>query len=257
MTALDDAIRHAKAATKTPKWLMERVRSDPAYDYTKAELYKGLVDLYAAAHPPAPAPAPVPTPPPPTSSVFAGKGLFTTSEPAFANGLNADWVAFQADPEGSISGYAGSARRCWWEARPRQVSIDACARAGIPYIGQAENQDELNRCLVQNTSGLVAKALVGNAGSWTTLGAQTAADQGWDLIQEWYMNAHPWEHSPDAHGYPRLVNVCFGIYSEGDPGGQGYVAQIPLQPYLDVWHGSYSIWKAEAMTAADRALFNQ
>lgn len=70
------------------------------------------------------------------------------------------------------------------------------------------------------------------------------------------MNAHPWETAPTGHNYPRFVSVCFGIYSEGEPGGQGYVAKIPIDPYLDVWKGSFAPWKAEAMTDHDKMRYN-
>jgi hypothetical protein len=261
MTALDDAIRHAKAATITPEQWMRRVQHgamDPkpdgtsSYDHTKTEMWKALTSLYAATHP-TPAPSPQPTRPP--VSLFSGKGAFTTGEPAAANGLDLDWLALQADPEGNLDGYTGNAMVCWWQARATQEVVDRAKKHSIPFIGQAENQAELEKCLALDM-GYLLKALVGNAGSWTPDGARRAAAQGWDLIQEWYLNAHPWEKEPDAHGYPRFVNVCFGIYSEGEPGGDGYVAQIPLSDYLAVWHGSYSVWKAEALTAADRALIN-
>ena len=263
--SLHDAVFHAGAVTITPEEWIKRVRAgavaeskgQKGYAFERTEMWKALTSLYAAAHPaPAPTP-PAPAPAPPAGqSVFAGKGAFTTSEPAAMNGLDLNWAAVQADPEGSLSGYFGPARICCWEARATQTAVDQARRVGMPYIGQAENQAELERCLALNTDGLVAKALVGNAGSWTPDGARKAAAQGWDLIQEWYKNAHPWESAPDAHGYPRFVSVCFGIYSEGEPGGQGHVAQIPLSDYLAVWHGSYSVWKAEALTAADRALIN-
>jgi hypothetical protein len=266
--SLEDALCHAKAATITPEEWIKRVRdlrftgapvigTTFPYRYQDTEMWKALTSLYAAAHP-APTPTPPPQPTPPAGqSVFAGKGAFTTSEPAAMNGLNLDWAALQADPEGSLSGYTGKARKCLWEARATQTVVDVCKKEVYPYIGQAENQAELDKCLALDTDGMVAKALVGNAGSWTPNGARKAAAQGWDLIQEWYKNAHPWEASPDAHGYPRFVNVCFGIYSEGDPGGQGYVPNnVRLSEYLSVWHGSYSVWRAEAMTEADRALIN-
>ena len=251
-----EALAHAEAATITPREWLKRARENPNYAYPLTEWWKAMVALSAAAHP-APAPTPPPQPAPPAQgSVFSGKGAFTTSEPAAMNGLKLDWAALQADPEGNVEGYTGSAQKCYWQARATQTVVDMARLHGVPYIGQAENQAELDKCLALNTDGLVAKALVGNAGSWTSEGAEKALAQGWDYISEWYMNAHPWEHEPTGHNYPRFVNVCFGIYSEGEPGGQGYVAQIPLSDYLAVWHGSYSVWKAEALTPADRALIN-
>jgi len=252
-----EALAEMKMATWKPeRWcaaIQDGYPPGHEYNWMATHNYKAQVAMWNAAHP---APTPPPQPAPPQGSVFSGKGAFTTSEPAALNGLNLDWVALQADPEGSLSGYTGSAKTCWWQARADHATVDLAKAHGIPYIGQAENQAELDKCLALNTDGLVAKALVGNAGSWTSEGAEKALAQGWDYISEWYMNAHPWEHEPTGHNYPRFVNVCFGIYSEGEPGGQGYVAQIPLSDYLAVWHGSYSVWKAEALTPADRALIN-
>ncbi len=200
-----------------------------------------------------PAPKPVPPVVPRVASPFAGKGLFCTSEPGVVEGHPCDWVALQADPEGNLVPPKTSARIMWWQARADQGCADACNLSSRPYIGQAENQAELDKCLALHLT--VPKALVGNAGSWTAVGREEAAQDGWDLIQEWYKNAHPWEASPDAANYKRFVNVCYGIYSEGEPGGQGYVQQIPLSDYRAVWHGSFSVWKAEAMTPADWAVF--
>lgn len=195
----------------------------------------------------------------PPPSLFSGKGLFTTTDAGSASDLHSDWVAVQKDPEGDPSTLFNNnpGRLCYWQARPTQAVVDQAREREIPYIGQAENQDELDRCLDLNTGGLVTKAIVGNAGSWTDIGARRAASQGWNLIQEWYANAHPWEKAPDANHYPHFVNVCFGIYSEGEEGGDGYVEQIPLESYRQVWTGSFSVWKAEAMTDADRAAYNR
>lgn len=191
-----------------------------------------------------------PPPPPPGSSVFAGKGVFTTSEPGSGLGHGADWVASQMDPEGD--GFLGNVM---WMARPTQAMANLANTMGVPFIAQAENQPELDLALSLHLT--VPKALVGNPHAWTKTGFDAAAAAGWDLILEWYKNAHPWEAQPDAANYPRFVNVCCGIYGEGDPGGQGYVKQIPLSDYRAVWHGSFSVWKAEAMTPADWQTFSQ
>jgi hypothetical protein len=201
-------------------------------------------------------PAPDSDSPPTAQSVFAGEGLFTTSDASTASNHPCDWVAVQMDPEGDQGVIVNNrARLCYWQARPTQAVVNLANERGIPYIGQAENQDELDRALALDVR--VPKALVGNAGSWTIDGRGRAVGGGWDLIQEWYWNAHPWEKGPDANNYSRFVNVCFGIYGEGEPGGEGYVSQIPLADYLAVWHGSYSIWKAEAMTPTDWLLFDR
>lgn len=189
-------------------------------------------------------------------SPFAGRGIFTTSDAGSASGHPCDWVAVQMDPEGDQGVIQNNpARLCYWQARPTQEVVDLANERGVPFIGQAESQAELERCLAMNVR--VPKAIVGNAGSWGWEGRVIAADCGWDLIQEWYWQAHPWETAPDADHYPRFVNVCFGIYSEGEPGGEGYVPQSKsVADYRAVWPGSFSVWKAEAMTSADWVAFD-
>jgi len=189
-------------------------------------------------------PPPPPPPPPPSGSVFAGRGLFTTTDPSSAVNKGATWRACQMDPEGMHG--AGA---YYWMARPTQEMADQANQLGIPFIAQAEAQTELDVALGLHLT--VPKALIGNPNSWSQVGFNEAAAQGWDLILEWYWNAQPGYTAPNARGYPRFVNVCFGIYSEGTPGQPGYVPQIPLADYRAVWHGSFSCWKAEAMTAAD------
>jgi len=223
---------------------------------TNVALWGRVKDAAAAGHvlgiKPSEKPKPPPSPPqPPGSSVFAGKGLFTTSDPSTAVGKGATWRACQMDPEGMHS--AGA---YYWMARPTQAVADQANELKVPFIAQAENKTELGVALGLNLT--VPKALVGNAGSWGDDGRKLAAAGGWDLIQEWYWNAHPWEvNGPDAASYPRFVNCVFGIYSEGEPGGDGYVPQSKsLADYRAVWHGSFSCWKAEAMTAADWQTFS-
>jgi len=220
----------------------------PNYDPTQAHWYRAGAALEQLKHP-APPPLPPPPPPPPGQSVFSGKGLFTTSDPGVALNRGASWVACQMDPEGApmATGY-------YWMARPTQAIANQANSRNVPFIAQSENQAELDIALGLHLT--VPKALVGNPSSWSQAGFNTAAAQGWDLILEWYANAHPWETSPNAHNYPRFVNVCFGIYSEGTPGTPSYVPQIPLSQYRAVWHGSFSCWKAEAMTAADWQTFS-
>ena len=231
----------AAAKMKWDDWLKE-VRTNTGYNYKNTHWYKAGAALEANKNQ-----AP-PTPPPAPKSPFAGKGVFTTSEPASGLNHGADWVASQMDPEGGP--LAGN---MMWMARPTQEMATRANALGVPFIAQAENQPELDIALSLHLS--VPKALIGNPHAWTKSGFDAAAAGGWDLILEWYKNAHPWETAPDAANYPRFVNVCFGIYGEGEPGGQGYVPQIPLSEYRAVWHGSFSVWKAESMTPADWASF--
>lgn len=195
--------------------------------------------------------------PPAYASPFSGRGVFTTSEPQVVNGHACDWQAAQADPEGNLSwAFIGPRQKMMWMARPDGDGVTRANMAHMPFIGQAESQKELDVCLALGPHIQVPKALVGNAGAWTDEGRAKALAQGWDLIQEWYWNAHPWEQSPDAHNYPRFVNVCFGIYSEGEPGGQGYVPQSKsVADYRAVWRGSFSVWRGEAMTEQDWQAF--
>lgn len=207
--------------------------------------------------PPAPKPNPQPAPPPVSPSVFAGKGLFTTSDAGSASNHPCDWIALQMDPEGDEAPIINNnpARIMYWQARPTEDIIEAANRKGVPYIAQAENMDELKVALNLRLS--VPKALVANPSSWTKDAAEEVAAQGWDLILEWYWNAQPSYTAPNAKWpFIRLASVCFGIYSEGDPGTDSYVAQIPLSDYLAVWHGPFSIWKAEAMAERDWSLFD-
>lgn len=254
-----EAVAHMEKATWHPKRFFEAVQEGyppgHEFDWMRKHNYQASVALWNAVHPPAnPAPPPVV---PPAASVFSGKGAFTTSEPGAVSGHPCDWVALQADPEGNITPPATSARICWWQARPTRAVAEAANDRGIPYIGQAENEAELTACLALSIAWKTPHALVGNMRSLMTgPNWQRAVDQGWDGIAEWYWNAHPWETGPDGGNYPRFVNVCFGIYSEGEPGGDGYVPQSKtVADYRAVWHGSFSVWKAESMTGADWTAF--
>lgn len=215
-----------------------------------------------------PPPPPPPKPPPPiSSSVFVGKGAFSTSDPSTLSGLDCDWFALQMDPEGNESPLVTNnpGRLCYWQARPSDPIVRAANEKGVPFIAQAEKMSEIEvaigtRYRGGDSAGLalsVPKALVGNPGSWTKAAFDEAVRQRWELILEWYWNAQPSYAIPDAAQYPYLRNVCFGIYSEGVEGGDGYVPQSKsVADYRAVWAGSFSVWKSEAMTAADRAAFN-
>lgn len=199
-----------------------------------------------AAHP---APAPEPIQP---QSPFAGKGLFTTNDARAASNHPCDWVALQKDPEGDPAPVIlkNAATIMWWQARPTLAVVDEANQRGVPYIAQAESLAELEVALQVGASGWhVPHALVGNPGTWTDNGFARALVQEWDLILEWYWNDQPNYDRPDAAHYPRFVNVCFGIYDSGD-------RRVPLAAYRQVWQGSFSVWKAEAMNETDWAVFD-
>ncbi len=258
-----EALAHMEKATWHPDRFFEAVQEGyppgHEYDWMTKHNYFASVALWNATHPPNPAPPP-PVVPPPTPFphnffAFAGKGIFTTSEPGAAS-HPCDWYAVQADPEGNVEHAATTGRRCFWMARPTSAIVTVANHENFPFIAQAENQTELNVALALGPSITVPKALVGNPTSWTPAGFNAAVQQGWELILEWYWNAQPGYTSPDAANYPFFTNVCFGIYSEGTPGGDGYVPQSKsVADYRAVWHGSFSVWKAEAMTAADWVAF--
>jgi hypothetical protein len=172
------ALRHAEAATKTPRWLMERVRSDPDYDYEKAELYKCLADMYAVAHPaPSPKPPPVPTPPPPVTTIPAQRIVLmsgTIDTPA-------DWlteylatpgalILFSADLNLSKPGQpyyvtdqqlgkitaAGRSYGWWCDGTDTPISSATklqATRGGIAVMGQWENDAQYD-ALINSGVGL-------------------------------------------------------------------------------------------------------
>ncbi len=252
------ALAEMRKATWPPeKWcaaIQEGYPPGHEYDWMATHNYKAQQALWQAAHP---NPEPVPPPPAPSPhNFFAGKGIFTTSEPAAAS-HPCDWYAVQADPEGNAGVANTNGRRCFWMARPTLEMVTHANRNSIPFIAQAENLDELRVALALGPSITVPKALVGNPTSWTDPKAWAdAVSQGWELILEWYWNAQPGYTQPDAANYPYFTNVCFGIYSEGEPGGDGYVPQSKsVADYRAVWHGSFSVWKGEAMTPADWVAF--
>jgi len=203
---------------------------------------------------PALKPIPKPTPTPiPAVSPFAGKGLFTTSDADSASGHPCDWIALQMDPEGDESPLIANnpARLMYWQARPTADIVGVANAKGIPYIAQAESMPELEVALSCHLT--VPKALVGNPSAWTPAGFAEAERQGWDLILEWYWNAQPTYTQPNAGGYQRFVNVCFGIYDASHEQANG--TRVPLREYRNVWHGSFSCWCAEAMTDDDWQVF--
>jgi hypothetical protein len=211
-------------------------------------------------------PSPPPSQPPPAPpSVFAGKGLFTTHDADCVSGHPCDWVALQMDPEGDDNPQITNnpARIMYWQARPTTDMVGNANRLGIPYIAQAESMPELEVAIGTQYRGgnqaplplMVPKGLVGNPAAWTTPGASAeAARQGWDLILEWYWNAQPNYRSPNAGGYPRFVNVCFGTYDAASEQPDG--RRVSVASYRAVWQGSFSCWPAEALEPGDWAVFD-
>jgi hypothetical protein len=201
---------------------------------------------------------PIPIPPRKTPdvplSMFSAPGVFCTSDTSTAHGYLADWVAVQVDPEGDPNVGNLPGIECWWMARPTEERLDVARHRLIPFIGQAENEAELQVCLDLGRGGLnIPHALVGNPGAWSPEGAKEAAEQGWDLILEWYWNNTPSYTSPNADNYPLFRNVCFGTFpSETVPGRRVYVDE-----YRAVWAGPYSIWDTENATGRDRAAYNK
>jgi hypothetical protein len=191
-------------------------------------------------------------PKPVPSSVFGGKGLFTTSN-ANAFGLGADWVAYQMDPEGTPdAGWDPGSRACYWMARPTQEMADKAARLSVPFIAQAETQTELDKALALTVAK--PKALIGDPSAWSAAGFAEAAAQGWELLLEFYKNAQPWLQAPDAHSYLLFAGVVFGTYdASGEHPGVG--GRVSLQEYRQIWSGPFSCWPAGSMTEADKAVF--
>ena len=187
-------------------------------------------------------------------SQFAGVGVLTAWEPRSALRLAglADWVALQGDPEGGATPdlpaalVAAGFRVYEWQAR-------AATRRwpGVPYIGQAESQAELEACLALNPPG--PKALVGNPTAWTTESMAKARAQRWELLIECYENADPgvWDRL-DSRGYP-VASVVYGCYdATGEqPGGR----RVPLAEYLahpPRWP-NWSAYHSETLTEDDVA----
>jgi hypothetical protein len=164
-------------------------------------------------------------------------------------------VAVQADPEGGATASALLALRAAgfklfaWEARPTRGREAVVAFGADGYIGQAESEDQALACLALPPMDC-PKAVIGNPLAWTKPTFDRLAAEGWDLILEWYWNAHPWESAPNAGGYPRFANVCFGLYdASGEHPGVG--RRVGLDAYLAVWRGSWSGYLAETMTVED------
>lgn len=200
--------------------------------------------------PPTPPP---PTPPPPVSSIWSGRGAFTTTTPSSAAGLHCDWTAVQVDPEGADGPVPG--KKVWWQSRPTAARMAQANLAGIPYIAEVESLAALKTIvqLFDENPMHVPHAFVGKVDhEWPSDLRAKAVAQGWDLLLEWYWNNEPSYTEPNADGYPLFRNVVFGTFdSETVPGRRVYVDE-----YRAVWHGSFSCWDGEGMVTRDRTAFN-
>jgi hypothetical protein len=158
---------------------------------------------------------------PPAPSRFGGVGLFTAWDPGviLRKRPKCDWVAvttdlFNGEPGCSptmaaqlrVAGYRLHA----WESRMEHGVGAAYTLSAEGYIGQAESQQELDKCLGLATITGRPKALVGNPTAWTDDGLKKAKAAGWELILECYTNEQPWLQ-PDSKGYP-VSSFCYGLY---------------------------------------------
>lgn len=220
----------------------------------RIDFHKGRGYFVTPKRPAKPIPVPPEHEPDRPASLFSGQGVFTTSDSTTALGYKCDWLAIQMDPEGDHDVEAGMAGEiCWWMARPTENVLAIARHRLVPFIGQAENEAELQVCLALGRGGLnIPHALIGNPGAWSPEGAQEAVEQGWDLILEWYWTNTPSYTSPDADQYPLFRNVCFGTFpSETVPG-----RRVSVEEYRSVWKGPFSIWDTESATGLDRIAYN-
>jgi hypothetical protein len=200
------------------------------------------------------APAPIPPPHPnPAPSVFSGRGAFTTTNPASAAGLHAQWTAIQVDPEGADGPVPG--QKMWWQSRPTLERMQEANAAGIPYIAEVESLAAFKTVLALFDANPihVPHAFVGLVDhEWPADFRTKAVAQGWELLLEWYWVNNPTYDAPNADGYPLFRNVVFGTFdSETVPGRRVYVDE-----HRAVWHGPFSVWDTESMTERDRAGYN-
>ena len=72
MTALDDALTHARLTTISADEWLRRIRTNPEYAYTRTEWYKALVALELAAK--------APPPPPPATGSFLAERIVVFSD---------------------------------------------------------------------------------------------------------------------------------------------------------------------------------
>ena len=190
---------------------------------------------------------------PPPSSIWSGRGLFTTTSPASAAGLHADWTAIQVDPEGADGPVPG--RKVWWQSRPTAARMIEANKAGIPYIAEVESLAAFKTILAlfRDNPITVPHAFIGLVErTWPADLRTEAVAQGWELILEWYWNNNPSYTAPNADGYPLFRNVCFGTFnSETVPG-----RRVSVPEYRAVWHGPFSCWDNEGMDTVDRAGYN-
>jgi len=215
--SLEDALRHARAATITPEEFIRRVRQHAAplstvhpYAYQNTEMFKALESLYAAAHP-TPIPPPQPTPPVNPQSQYV---VFCAENPAEALHAPQKYaVAFSADfayreGVGAVVAQAKQAghRTAGWcdcrvmEGTPASVGVQFVKDFGLDYfIGQAESQAEM-----ENALSVGAKVVVGNI---TATGVAQLITADVAFIQEDYWN-EGWARAND----PRIAAYCAGIY---------------------------------------------
>lgn len=195
--------------------------------------------------------------------MFAGIGAFTYGSPEVVLGHldSLDWVAMlpDADPRLSIEIRAAGKRAFVWQPDPSWAPIPSWGHDG--EIVQAEDAQQLQAAIAFATEwyGSGPIAIIGNP----TI-ADTLPDVPW--LNECYENANPkatilgldYEHAKRSTG---PCAPCFGMYHEGDPGTDGYVAKLPLQHYLDeleacppeISRTDFSFWTAEQLDDADWA----
>lgn len=145
-----------------------------------------------------------------------------------------------------------------WQARPNGVGVATARGWGCEgYIGQAESEAEALACLAleEDDQGNYVKplscpkAVVGNPSAWSSKTFDKLASRGWQLLLEWYWNAHPWESGPNAANYPWFVSVVFGCYDAS--GEQSTGRRVALASYRSVWKGDWCVYLAETMTEDD------
>lgn len=209
---------------------------------------------------PTSAPAPPPPPPPVPTSIWYGRGAFTTTSPETAAGLHCDWTAIQVDPEGKDGDVPG--RKVWWQSRPTAARMVEANAARIPYIAEVENLIALKTILTlfDENPITVPRAFVGLVDrDWPSDLRAKAVAQGWELLLEWYWNNNPSYTKPDAGDYPLFRNVVFGTFTAETAAGKAHWpnGRVYVDQYRDVWKGSFSIWDTEgAEYPRDQAAFN-
>lgn len=151
---------------------------------------------------------------------FAGRGLFTTSDPAQAIRPGVDWIAVR--PERLSDDLVGRIREAGirlvvWEATASQQGIDAVRRYGADgYIAQAEGPGELRSAIAVADAIGVPKALVTNnfMDTWPP---------GWIAMPEAYSGQNPQATVERVVADSRIrgaqvVLPVLGLFSEGGRG---------------------------------------